>query len=98
MDTIESDGIFISKSDTIEFLEKFIGTNDDPFLGESDNFFFNKSRGIQKVDDRLLIVQNIRPDVDENSLNKYLSKFGKIIKLTLKKSTNPKFRTQKCFV
>ncbi|KAM3141017.1 hypothetical protein pb186bvf_006818 [Paramecium bursaria] len=98
LDTIESDGQKINKTDAIEFLQQFIGTDDDPFLGESDNFFFNQSRGIQKVDDRLLIVQNIRPDVDENYLGKYLSKFGKIIKLTLKKSTNPKFRTQKCFV
>ncbi|CAD8064221.1 unnamed protein product [Paramecium primaurelia] len=71
----------------------------DIFKGESDNFFFNMvySKHLNP-DERLIIIQNIKEDVTKEQISEFLGQFGKVIRLTIRKTKNPRFQVQQCFV
>ncbi|CAD8117802.1 unnamed protein product [Paramecium sonneborni] len=73
--------------------------HNDTFKGESENFFYNMvySKHLNP-DDRLILVQNIKDDVSKDVIQEFLSRFGKVIRLTIRKTKNPKFQVQQCFV
>lgn len=50
------------------------------------------------MDDRLLLVQNIRENVTEQDMEKFLSLFGNPLRITLRNSKNPKFKVKSCYV
>ncbi|CAD8206716.1 unnamed protein product [Paramecium pentaurelia] len=73
--------------------------HDDTFKGESENFFYNMvySKHLNP-DDRLILVQNIKEEVTKEKIQEFLSRFGKVIRLTIRKTKNPRFQVQQCFV
>ncbi|CAD8095571.1 unnamed protein product [Paramecium primaurelia] len=73
--------------------------HNDTFKGESENFFYNMvySKNLNP-DDRLILVQNIKDDVTKEQILDFLSRFGKVIRLTIRKTKNPRFQVQQCFV
>ncbi|CAK91956.1 unnamed protein product (macronuclear) [Paramecium tetraurelia] len=73
--------------------------HNDTFKGESENFFYNMvySKNLNP-DDRLILVQNIKEDVTKEQIQEFLSRFGKVIRLTIRKTKNPRFQVQQCFV
>ncbi|CAD8068198.1 unnamed protein product [Paramecium sonneborni] len=81
------------------FFEQMIKDPFDTFKGISDNFFYNMvySKHLNP-DERLIIIQNIKEDVTQEQIIEFLGQFGKIIRLTVRKTKNPKFQVQQCFV
>ncbi|CAD8148970.1 unnamed protein product [Paramecium octaurelia] len=81
------------------FFEEMSKDPFDTFKGESDNFFFNMvySKHLNP-DERLIIIQNIKEDVTKEQISEFLGQFGKVIRLTIRKTKNPRFQVQQCFV
>ncbi|CAK73895.1 unnamed protein product (macronuclear) [Paramecium tetraurelia] len=97
---VNSDG---SISFTIEQITPFFEEmNKDPhdiFKGENDNFFFNLAyNNLLKIDERLMVIQNIKKDVTKDQILEFLSQFGRVISLKIGKTKNSRIQFQQCFV
>ncbi|CAD8177017.1 unnamed protein product [Paramecium pentaurelia] len=88
-----------SISEITQVFKEMAQVHNDTFKGQSENFFYNMvQKKYLNPEERLILVENIKYDVTKEQIQNFLSRFGNIIRLTLRKTKNPMLQVQECLV